>query len=71
MLKQTDGQPDNLYRGTTSLPVMSQPTSGEQSAEDIELANGDTLAERVEKINLDAEETVSVEEMRERLGLTE
>lgn len=50
---------------------MSQPTSGERSAEDIELANGDTLAERVEKLDLDAEETVSVEEMRERLGLTD
>lgn len=50
---------------------MSQPTSGEQSAEDIELANGETLADRVEKIDLDAEEKVSIEEMRERLGLTE
>ena len=40
----------------------------EQLAEDIKLANGDTLAERMDKVELDTEETVSVEKMRERLN---
>lgn len=59
----------------TTIQSMSQPsphTDGQDPPpEDIELANGDTLAERVEKVNLESEETVSVDEMRERLGLTE
>lgn len=36
---------------------------------DEELGNGDTVAERVENINLDSEETCSTDEMREMLGL--
>lgn len=54
---------------------MSHPTTHSDGQdpppEDIELANGDTLAERVEQVNLETEETVSVDEMRERLGLAE
>lgn len=37
--------------------------------QDIALANGDTLAERVGEIDLAVERTVSIEEMRKRLGL--
>lgn len=35
----------------------------------IELGNGDTLAERIEKVDLDADATCSIEELRERLGV--
>jgi len=33
------------------------------------LANGDTLAERLEKVDVEESETCSTDEMRERLGL--
>lgn len=39
----------------------------EQSLDDIELGNGDTLEERLAELDLEDDETVSVEEMRERL----
>ena len=37
--------------------------------EDAELGNGDTLAERLEKVDIESDETCSTEEMRKRLGL--
>ena len=37
--------------------------------EDAELGNGDTLAERLEKVNIESDETCSTEEMRKRLDL--
>lgn len=36
---------------------------------DVELGNGDTLADRLEKLDLDADETCSIEELRERLDI--
>lgn len=36
---------------------------------DPELGNGDTLSERIEKLDLDEGETCSPEELRERLDL--
>ncbi|XGI84723.1 hypothetical protein ACEU6E_10875 (plasmid) [Halorutilales archaeon Cl-col2-1] len=33
------------------------------------LANGDTVSERVEKVDIDEEDTCSTDEMRELLGL--
>lgn len=41
----------------------------EEDAETVVLGNGDTLEERVEKIDLDEEETCSTDEMRDRLDL--
>jgi hypothetical protein len=43
----------------------------EQDVEDDEiiLGNGDTLAERLENVDLDEDETSSTDEMRERLDL--
>lgn len=35
--------------------------------DEIELGNGETLSERLDKLDLDEEDTVSVEEMRELL----
>lgn len=37
--------------------------------EDAELGNGDTLAERLEKVDIESDETCSTEEMRKRLDL--
>lgn len=37
--------------------------------EEIELGNGDTLEERLEKLDLDEDEACSTDEMRERLDL--
>ena len=37
--------------------------------EDAELGNGDTLAERLEKVDIDSDETCSTEEMRKRLDV--
>lgn len=39
----------------------------EETVDHIVLGNGDTLAERLDKINLDEEETCSTDEMRDRL----
>ena len=41
----------------------------ESEEEDAELGNGDTLAERLEKVDVETDETCSTEELRERLGL--
>jgi len=35
--------------------------------DDLELGNGDTLSERLDKIVLDEDDSASIEEMRERL----
>lgn len=43
-------------------------TESEEEREEV-LGNGDTLAERLEEIDLDEDETCSTDEMRERLGL--
>ena len=37
--------------------------------EDVEFGNGDTLAERLEKVDIESHETCSTEEMRKLLGL--
>jgi len=37
--------------------------------EDVELGNGDTLAERLEKVDIESDETCSTEELRQRLDL--
>ena len=37
--------------------------------EDAELGDGDTLAERLEKVDIESHETCSTEEMRKLLGL--
>jgi hypothetical protein len=37
--------------------------------EDAELGNGDTLAERLEKVDIESDETCSTEELRQRLDL--
>lgn len=39
------------------------------SETDVELGNGDTLAERIERVDLDADATCSIDELRERLGV--
>jgi len=39
------------------------------SESDPELANGDTLSERLEDVDLDEDETVSTDELREELDL--
>lgn len=36
---------------------------------EIELGNGDTLAERLEDVDVDEDETCSTDELRERLDL--
>lgn len=41
----------------------------DEEANDPELGNGDTLSERIEKLDLDDDETCSAEELRERLDL--
>lgn len=40
-----------------------------EDEDDVELGNGDTLAERLEKIDLENDESCSPEELRERLDL--
>lgn len=48
------------------------PAESVDDFEEIGLANGDTLAERVEEIDLedvDEDDTCSTDEMRDRLGL--
>lgn len=37
--------------------------------DDPELANGDSLSERVDAVNIEQEDTCSTDEMRELLGL--
>ena len=37
--------------------------------EDVELGNGDTLAERLEKVDIESHETCSTEEMRKLFDL--
>lgn len=37
--------------------------------DDVELGNGDTLAERLEDVDLDGDESCTPEELRERLDL--
>lgn len=44
---------------------MSEP--GQDRLDEVVLGNGDTLAERLEALDLDADETVSADELRERL----
>lgn len=41
----------------------------EEEPLDVVLGNGDTLAERLEAVNLDEDDTCTTDEMRERLGL--
>lgn len=41
----------------------------DESEDDIEFANGDTLAERLEDLDLEDSDTCSTEELRERLDL--
>lgn len=38
-------------------------------ANDPELGNGDTLSERIEKLDLEADETCSADELRQRFDL--
>ncbi|ATW88294.1 hypothetical protein halTADL_1531 [Halohasta litchfieldiae] len=40
-----------------------------EHTEEGELANGDTIQDRLEKLDLEEDETCSTDEMRERLGL--
>ncbi len=40
----------------------------DEDGDEIELGNGDTLAERVKALDLDEDETCSPDELRDRLG---
>lgn len=44
-------------------------TDSERDVEDPELADGDSLSERLDEIEFDEEQANSVAEMREKLGL--
>jgi len=43
--------------------------NGADGTSEPELGNGDTLSERLEEINLEEDETVSTDELREELDL--
>ena len=47
------------------LMVAGHDTDGEHA----ELGNGDTLAERLEKVDIESQEPCSTEDMRKLLGL--
>jgi hypothetical protein len=41
----------------------------DEDGDEIDLGNGDTLAERLESLDLDEDETATADELRDRLGL--
>ena len=41
----------------------------DEDEDDVELGNGDTLAERLKKVDLEHDESCSPEELRDRLDL--
>jgi hypothetical protein len=65
-----DSEDSVRFSGDSSvLTKLALPIGKSQEASIIELGNGDTLAERIEQIDLEETETVSTEELREELGL--